>query len=99
MKAMALLLMFTGILTGSPGAEAPANDGSSQVLASWPWSVEETPLFLETPATPSMDPEDPVCPYFSQRPCPTGNNCGYTWDGFCCIAQCPGFGCQSFCQT
>lgn len=61
------------------------------------------------PACPAQDrpdltiPEpmlkDRVCAFVSVSPCPTGNDCGYQFDGFCCTARCPHgpFGCLTIC--
>lgn len=30
----------------------------------------------------------PVCAFVSASPCPTDNDCGYQFNGTCCVAKC-----------
>jgi hypothetical protein len=40
----------------------------------------------------------PVCAWASEPPCPTSGDCGFDWDGSCCIPHCPRpLGCLAFC--
>lgn len=39
----------------------------------------------------------PVCAYISEPPCPTSGDCGYRWDGTCCIPRCHKSRCLGIC--
>jgi hypothetical protein len=39
------------------------------------------------------------CKYISEPPCPTSGDCGYHWDGTCCIARCQRLGCFTICKA
>jgi hypothetical protein len=51
--------------------------------------------------TPEPTLKDQVCAWISVSPCPTGNDCGYRFDGSCCVARCPHppFTCLTICQA
>lgn len=41
--------------------------------------------------------DGPVCAYISEPPCPTTFDCGYRFDGTCCIPRCPRTFCLGIC--
>lgn len=43
------------------------------------------------------EPDFAVCAYKSDPPCPTRGDCGYRWDGICCIPRCHRSQCLGIC--